>query len=166
MSNKTELTRVNAAITEHILAYYEPGKVFRMSDLTRFVGQRVSGYIAPDSPGRIMRSLKAKGRINYELKNRSQSLYKFTALVTSAHLDSARHYFRGEGGRPYSRTEAAKYLAKCSDVGGWPAGTEATWDAAIGQLVADGVLNQEGGRVQFVVADHARNATDTQMGLF
>lgn len=47
-----------------------------MQDLTEFVSSRVNGFVAPDSPGRILRLLRQSGRINYVVISRSKSLYR------------------------------------------------------------------------------------------
>lgn len=75
--SKEDRARVKARITTLIREYYNPGIEFRMSDLTQFVTSRFGGYVAPDSPGRIMRLLKQDGEINYTLISRSGSLYRW-----------------------------------------------------------------------------------------
>lgn len=48
---------------------------FHMKDLTDFVLGNM--MVAPDTPGRIMRDMKKRGKVNYVLISRSQSLYRF-----------------------------------------------------------------------------------------
>jgi len=49
---------------------------YTATDLRQYVQLRVGGYVAPGSPDRIMRNLRHKGKINYELVSRSKSLYR------------------------------------------------------------------------------------------
>jgi hypothetical protein len=51
---------------------------FRMEDLTGFV--RARSTIAPDSAGRILRDLRRRNVVGYEVVSRSQSLYKLTRV--------------------------------------------------------------------------------------
>ena len=55
---------------------------FHLAELDRAVWSRV-GDIAPGSVSRIMRDLRQKGRINYELVSRSKSLYRALPLTTT-----------------------------------------------------------------------------------
>jgi hypothetical protein len=48
---------------------------FTMNDLVKYVLQRVPNT-APDSPSRILRSLKNRGLVSYEVKSRKDSLYR------------------------------------------------------------------------------------------
>jgi hypothetical protein len=48
---------------------------FHIEDLRMFVVEQNLGAIAPDSPGRILRLLKQKKRIDYIVTNRRQSTY-------------------------------------------------------------------------------------------
>lgn len=51
---------------------------FRMADLTAFVNARST--IAPDSAGRILRDLRRRRVVSYEVVSRSQSLYRITGV--------------------------------------------------------------------------------------
>jgi hypothetical protein len=54
----------------------QKGSPFHMKDLTDYVlGQMM---VAPDTPGRILRDMKAKGKLGYTLLSRAQSLYRFS----------------------------------------------------------------------------------------
>lgn len=72
------LTRVTEQIATHVTAYIERhmNREFHVEDLRRYVFDKVDGYVAPASPDRILRALRQKGRINYEVISRSKSLYK------------------------------------------------------------------------------------------
>lgn len=69
--------RVAGAIGRDVMRFYltHRGKRFRMEALRASIG---SGR-APDSAGRILRLLRQKGLLDYEVVNRAQSLYRFPA---------------------------------------------------------------------------------------
>jgi hypothetical protein len=71
------LARVSAAIALLVMEFYlialKNGESWHMEDLTKYVTERTK-VLAPDSPGRILRSLKQRGKLNYEVL-RSCSLY-------------------------------------------------------------------------------------------
>jgi hypothetical protein len=77
------LKRVKGNIDAHVLAFCRerfdqcPPRFF-MTELTTFVRNRIG--IAPDSPGRILRSLRQDGSIDYDVINRRASLYELTAV--------------------------------------------------------------------------------------
>lgn len=73
--------RVGGRIGGIIIEFFQShgkGKQFHAADLIEFVNDfsAAGEYIAPDSPGRIMRDLRRDGRINYRVINRAQSLYE------------------------------------------------------------------------------------------
>lgn len=69
------LGRVSERIAEAILAFCGNRTEFHADDLRRYVREQV-GEIAPSSPDRVLRELRKKGRINYRVKNRRESLYE------------------------------------------------------------------------------------------
>ena len=77
-----ELARVKAKLDPLVLAFFatkQPGDLFTMNSLTDFVkAQRSSGVV--ESAGRVMRDLRKKKALNYELVSRSQSLYRVLAV--------------------------------------------------------------------------------------
>jgi ribosomal protein S25 len=76
MTEQTEnLSRVRNAIAKHVEAFLERNinREFHSAELHSYVAERV--MITPGSADRIMRDMRAKGIINYELKNRRKSLY-------------------------------------------------------------------------------------------
>lgn len=86
MNDQTSnLTRVSEAIAAHVTAFIAShiGKEFHVESLRRFVFEHTEGYVAPASPDRILRDLRQKGRVNYEVVSRSKSLYR--ALPVSGH---------------------------------------------------------------------------------
>jgi hypothetical protein len=74
----TELKRVSLRIAEAVLdfARQRAGSAFYMEQLNRHVADAV-GTVAPDSPGRILRDLRKKQRLDYQVVSRSDSLYEF-----------------------------------------------------------------------------------------
>lgn len=79
MNEQTQqISRVNHAIASYVTAYLKlkEGKEFHATDLYTYVHDQVGGYIAPDSPARILRDLKKRGLVNYEVLSRSRSLYR------------------------------------------------------------------------------------------
>jgi hypothetical protein len=78
------LARVEASIAGHVLEFCRGllGKsralsqdaTFHMDELTSWVARK--GCAAPDSAGRILRLLRQKGLVNYEVVSRSKSLYR------------------------------------------------------------------------------------------
>lgn len=71
-----DLTRVSTAISAHVTAFLSTHDEFHGPDLYRYVAEQMDGYIAAGSPDRIMRMMRQRGEINYELLSRSQSLYR------------------------------------------------------------------------------------------
>ena len=77
-SDREERARVRSRIAPLIVLFCRPNSTFYMEELRRFVerGMGPGKYIAPDSPGRILRELKRLGFLNYEVLNRRESLYQ------------------------------------------------------------------------------------------
>lgn len=82
-----EIERVSDRIAHLIMKFAkhvqtnERGE-FVMAELLEYVSQRAQ--VAPDSPGRILRDLRASGRISYEVVNRAASLYRITRVKEGA----------------------------------------------------------------------------------
>ena len=100
-----QFERVRVAIEPLVLAWFEgqrPGDEFHINELTRYVW-RTAPHIAADSPRRVMAALKADGKLNYELVNRSQSLYRVAAmeaaLVMVGNANKVMNWTNQEGGR-------------------------------------------------------------------
>lgn len=53
-------------------------------DLLRYVTMRSQSPIAPDSPGRILRQLRAAGQVSYDVVCRRASTYRITAVTEAA----------------------------------------------------------------------------------
>lgn len=82
MSNAAHLDRVTSRIGAAIEDFKsQSGPEFHADDLRRFVEARV-GLSAPGSADRVLRSLRAQGRINYDVISRSRSLYRWTLKET------------------------------------------------------------------------------------
>ena len=74
---REHLDRVRGRIGPAVLEFCEGfprGSVFHMEALVRFIRAKLG--IAPDSPSRILRSLRQDGHIGYTVINRRQSLYR------------------------------------------------------------------------------------------
>jgi hypothetical protein len=74
------LERVTERISRSVLSFFSFRKRMRVvefhaEDVYRWVVHDC-GYISPDSPGRIMRLLRQRGLIDYEVVNRAKSLYR------------------------------------------------------------------------------------------
>lgn len=77
-----QLARVGESIAPLVLAFFttkQPGDLFTMNSLTDYVRARRSLGVV-ESAGRILRDLKRKGELNYELVSRAQSLYRVLAV--------------------------------------------------------------------------------------
>ncbi len=73
---KTKLeTIVMQWCREHLFA------VVSAQDLLRYVTARSHQPIAPDSPGRILRQLRAAGQVSYDVVCRRASTYRITDVA-------------------------------------------------------------------------------------
>ena len=82
MDHGVEFDRVSDKIAATVLSYCESlDAPFHLEDLTVFVKER-HPEIAPDSPGRILRSLRSQGWLNYEVVSRRDSLYRLIPVET------------------------------------------------------------------------------------
>ena len=82
-SQQTEnLQRVSRRIGAAILSFYEanPVAAFHADDLRDSV-RKQCGKVAPASSDRVLRALRKKRMINYEVTNRRQSLYQFLPII-------------------------------------------------------------------------------------
>lgn len=83
MTQAASLKRVNTRISDAVLAFCDKRvarkrkpRLFYMDELTRFVQRRMGrDNVAPDSPSRILRSLRQAGKLNYITMSHSTSLY-------------------------------------------------------------------------------------------
>jgi hypothetical protein len=73
-----ERARVFGRIAPIVMAFYRErvGRLFSAEQLRRYVLER-EPTTAPDSPGRILRELRLRGRLDYAVINRRKSLYQF-----------------------------------------------------------------------------------------
>lgn len=76
------LERVTSRIGAAVLDFFNErlGRTFFAGDLCNYVWREI-GPCAPDSPGRVMRQLRLDGRIDYEVVNRAQALYRVTEVA-------------------------------------------------------------------------------------
>jgi hypothetical protein len=81
-----ERDRVFSRIAPIILQFKDerPQGTFHVEELREYVLVRLSGEIAPDSPGRILRELRLQGMLDYVVINRRQSLYQFRPIDPAA----------------------------------------------------------------------------------
>ena len=83
MTEQTEnLGRVRDSIAPHIIRFIRErsGQEFRGCELQQYVAYHCSGFVAPGSPDRILRDLRKRGVVDYELLSRSRSLYRAVPL--------------------------------------------------------------------------------------
>lgn len=69
---------IGALVVEFCRAHV--GDLFNAAELRAHVTRAVPA-IAPESPGRILRELKARGVVHYELVSRSRSLYRVVRVA-------------------------------------------------------------------------------------
>lgn len=73
-----QLERVRGNVRRIILRFLQTvgaGGIFHADDLNRYVSSRA--MVAPGSADRIMRDMRKRGEIRYELLNRRRSQYRF-----------------------------------------------------------------------------------------
>ena len=75
---RENIERVTDAIANHVTAFLNArlNQEFHVEDLRRYVYENVKGYVAPASPDRILRDLRQRKQVNYEVVSRSKSLYR------------------------------------------------------------------------------------------
>ena len=79
---RENIARVHAKIAPIIARFFHErglGSTFHVDDLRRYVAARYAA-IAPDSAGRIMRDMRSRQWVDYEVVNRRASLYRITSL--------------------------------------------------------------------------------------
>lgn len=120
------LNRVEKKISQHILDYFK-GKVdfvFHMQDLQDYVAQYAR--VAPDSPRRILRELKNKGKVDIELLSRSESRYLFKGfdgvkseqnLLESLGYKDYGEYIKSPWWTEFKRGWLTRHERKCSVTG-------------------------------------------------
>lgn len=68
--------RVGSKLARLIKEFCCVGREFHMNDLNTYIIGKSDEYVAPDSPGRIMRMMKQQGVLNYRVISRSESKYE------------------------------------------------------------------------------------------
>lgn len=84
MSEQSEnIERVGNQIARFVKQFMDQrkGREFHADEMRRYVAANVDGYVAPGSPDRILRDLRQRRVVNYELVSRSQSLYRVVPVV-------------------------------------------------------------------------------------
>jgi len=79
---KVNLERVKSKIAPIIVEFFEDrvaGFEFHMGELQRYVGAKAQ--VSPDSPSRILRDLRKKGILDYEIISRPKSHYRFNGFT-------------------------------------------------------------------------------------
>lgn len=77
-----QIQRVSDKIAGHVCAFFASrglNRTFSNAELLAFVQAREA--CAPDSAARIMRLLRRKGRIDYTVISRADSLYQITGVA-------------------------------------------------------------------------------------
>jgi hypothetical protein len=82
--NDVHLQRVSDRIEKLVFSFCAKHVEFHMQDLTDWVRAKIQ--IAPDSAGRILRAMKAKGLVDYEIINRRASLYRIRNIQAQGAL--------------------------------------------------------------------------------
>ncbi len=74
------LDRVSTRIQNAIVQFCDLfcGRTFHADQLMAFVTERV-GTVAPGSADRVLRSMRQRGLVSYEVVNRASSLYRILA---------------------------------------------------------------------------------------
>jgi hypothetical protein len=73
------LDRVFSKLWVSILAFCRERREFHMEDLRDHLRELACDF-APDSPSRILRELRLRGWVNYEVTNRRRSAYRVRAV--------------------------------------------------------------------------------------
>lgn len=76
LSGNEDIERVSTAIARHVTDFVRSHRDFHGEELRQYVFDHVDGYVSPGSPDRILRDLRQKGVISYQLVSRSRSLYR------------------------------------------------------------------------------------------
>ena len=82
------LNRVKSKIAPIIVEFFNDknsGYDFHMEELQKHVGKHTS--VSPDSPSRILRDLRKKGILDYEIISRSKSHYRFKGFTRPNSLE-------------------------------------------------------------------------------
>lgn len=81
MSHAENLARVSRSIGAVVLEFCAAriGCEFHMGELLSFV--RLHCEIAPDSPSRILRTLRQEGLLSYSVVSRAKSLYRVDGVA-------------------------------------------------------------------------------------
>ncbi len=82
LDDPAQRDRVRERIAHAILffATQRCGEDFFMEDLRRFIARDV-GPVAPASPDRILRDLRQRGKLKYEVVDRQKSLYHISEVA-------------------------------------------------------------------------------------
>ena len=81
MSNRVFLESVASRIAQAIISFCNArtGREFHADDLRQYVTAKV-GACAPGSADRVLRDLRQKGAVEYEVINRAASLYRVRSV--------------------------------------------------------------------------------------
>ena len=82
LEQRTQLQRVSGRIAQHVASFVNAriGQTFFISELTEYVRQQAG--CAPASPDRILRDLRQRKLVAYEIVSRSRSEYRGLALTS------------------------------------------------------------------------------------
>lgn len=78
-----QLARVASGIEAEVYRFCAEsvGREFHLRDLTDAVTAAHDGYVAPDSPARLLRLLRQRGLVQVALVSRSSSLYRIDGVA-------------------------------------------------------------------------------------
>jgi hypothetical protein len=85
MRDSQHLQRVNDRIGPAVVRFCRGrvGRTFHSIDLLHYV-RVLDPTVAPDSPSRILRDLRQRGAVDYQLVDRQASQYRVTAVKPEA----------------------------------------------------------------------------------
>jgi hypothetical protein len=100
-SSNPELVNVRASVGQAIQLFYDNRMagsmpMFHADDLRVFV-EAATGKTAPASADRILRDMRQSGKINYEVTNRSKSLYRLLPKISTKGKEGTDPVYINEG---------------------------------------------------------------------
>lgn len=81
-----QLARVADGIERTVFTWcsHNIGRSFHLAEFTTAVQAAHNGYVAPDSPARLLRLLRQRGLVKVALLSRSSSLYRVDGVAEGA----------------------------------------------------------------------------------
>jgi hypothetical protein len=78
---QTVASRIQGAVKSFCTTRYQTNPIFFMADLTKYVTGYPGLKVAPGSPERILRNMRAAGTVRYDCINRMRSLYRVNGVA-------------------------------------------------------------------------------------